>query len=782
MLKKNEILLRVVFVGFWSLSILLGVASGQEIVKIGVPQWTPFVEIKQGVARGPLINALSTVAERCGWELKIVPVESMRGIEKLKAGEIDILVEVSSGEKERDKGLIFTKPRFLLDWPLIFCPRSILGKGLVGLKRKTIAVLENDLVALNFLDELTRLEWDVKPIFVDEVDKLVGLYRENKVQVVMCDSFIGRQLQRSLGFNVRFFVGPISNIRFVALPYKIKLIDHLNNIIKTFSREDFERDFLKDFVEGVPVQGRDWIRWVPILFVVLLISSVVLFNQLSIKSEELYYKYEELKLEIKERIITEEKLRAERDFSRILIETVGAIVLVVDMHGIIVQANRTITQILGYEPEEVMGKFIWDIVSPPHYVFEKYNNSRRKDVLDKPQGFKISIPNCFESICISKNNIIKIIEWRNARLDRGASSNIICAGVDITERKKAEEELKKSEERYRNLFENLQQVFFRVNNEGNLMLISPFVKEFLGYSEEEIIGVSFPWNFLLRDEDIYRLRNFWENDGELVMHDEEIAFKTRKGEKVWGLLSMKKFYDADGEFVGCEGMIRDYSLQKQIQRAIEERAELEKGLKLAHAQMVLSQLNPHFLFNTLNLIARIANIEEAQQTEDVTIRFAKYLRYILRKQTREEFVTLNQELDSIRNLLTIFKKRFEERMDFIIISDDRSLKVRVPFMILQPIVENAVVHGVEGCSKKVTISICTRIENEKLLLTVKDDGMGFDTTNYVEGKGLFSVRERINYYYGVSGTIKINSELGKGTEIKISLPFVENFKLEEKLQ
>lgn len=119
---------------------------------------------------------------------------------------------------------------------------------------------------------------------------------------------------------------------------------------------------------------------------------------------------------------------------------------------------------------------------------------------------------------------------------------------------------------------------------------------------------------------------------------------------------------------------------------------VEQRFSFAQLQLLKSQLNPHFLFNTLNMITLMAQLEEAPVSEEMLVAMSNLLRYSLR--TTEPFAPLNQELKIVEDYMYIQKKRFGERVSWDIDCNIKTDQIEVPVFLLQPLVENAVIHGI----------------------------------------------------------------------------------------
>lgn len=228
--------------------------------------------------------------------------------------------------------------------------------------------------------------------------------------------------------------------------------------------------------------------------------------------------------------------------------------------------------------------------------------------------------------------------------------------------------------------------------------------------------------------------------------------------------------------------MRHYLLTMEEKRVIEEqlhqkeleRANLEQRFSFAQLQLVKSQLNPHFLFNTLNMTTRMAQMEEAPITEEILVALSNLLRYSLR--TTEAFAPLNQELKIVEDYMYIQKKRFGDRIRCTVDCQIRADEVEVPVFLLQPLVENAVIHGINNKENGGHIEIKVNKVDEILQIIVSDDGVGISEEKLKEiqnagsqngrglGIGLGNINKRIKAYYE-QGEVRIDSREGEGTTV-----------------
>ncbi len=215
----------------------------------------------------------------------------------------------------------------------------------------------------------------------------------------------------------------------------------------------------------------------------------------------------------------------------------------------------------------------------------------------------------------------------------------------------------------------------------------------------------------------------------------------------------------------------------KIDYLIHENYEKQLLLKDTKYQMLQAQINPHFLYNTLNSIHWMIRARKNDEAAKMTVALGTILRSALNKQP---YVTVEEELDSLKQYMMIQEYRYRKRVSFSVICQVPEGYL-IPHMTLQPLVENAIYHGVERMLTPCDISVEIKEEGERIVITVRDNGPGmeedelervrtFTAKQKGHGIGLKNIYERLKMAFNLEGDFAIDSVLGKGTVVTIRIP------------
>ncbi|MDP3969990.1 MAG: histidine kinase [Nocardioides sp.] len=210
-----------------------------------------------------------------------------------------------------------------------------------------------------------------------------------------------------------------------------------------------------------------------------------------------------------------------------------------------------------------------------------------------------------------------------------------------------------------------------------------------------------------------------------------------------------------------------------------ELAELDASrtrLMEAEVRALRAQISPHFIYNSLNAIASFVRTDP-ERARELLLEFADFTRYSFRQ--HGQFTTLAEELNSIERYLLLEKARFGERLQVVLRVAPEVLPVTVPFLCLQPLVENAVRHGLEGEAEGGTITIVAEDHDHECLITIEDDGAGEDPERVrralagdpvTDSVGLGNVDERLRAVFGDDHGLVVETAPGAGTRVIVRVP------------
>ena len=215
-----------------------------------------------------------------------------------------------------------------------------------------------------------------------------------------------------------------------------------------------------------------------------------------------------------------------------------------------------------------------------------------------------------------------------------------------------------------------------------------------------------------------------------------------------------------------------------------ELAELDRQAQLvtiAELDALHAQINPHFLFNTLNAIISYSRTQP-ETARRLLIRLASFFRQTLKRQGH--FNSLKEEIEYVNTYLVLEKARFREKIRIEKDIDPALLEYQVPVLTLQPLVENAIKHGVQPMIGPGTVKITARLDNGEMLFIIEDNGVGISLDRLPKvllpgfgsgnGVGMSNVHERLKSLYGEDYGLKIVSEVDKGTSVYIRIPLKEH--------
>jgi two-component system sensor histidine kinase YesM len=227
----------------------------------------------------------------------------------------------------------------------------------------------------------------------------------------------------------------------------------------------------------------------------------------------------------------------------------------------------------------------------------------------------------------------------------------------------------------------------------------------------------------------------------------------------------------------------------RIRELLDSKVKEQENLKKAELRALQAQINPHFLYNTLDTIIWMAESKKTDQVIEIVSALSSFFRISLSK--GKDWITIGEEIGRTRSYLTIQKMRYRDIMDYEIKVDEGVLHNTILKLILQPLVENALYHGIKNKRSGGTITLRAKQKNEnEILLQVEDDGIGFTPEKLAQvqaelndgsgeirlerGFGIDNVNKRIKLYYGKQYGLSIESERNTGTRVALVIPAIKD--------
>jgi len=305
-------------------------------------------------------------------------------------------------------------------------------------------------------------------------------------------------------------------------------------------------------------------------------------------------------------------------------------------------------------------------------------------------------------------------------------------------------------------------------------------RTFLGYAEsveeeEERIGNALRGltrfsDFSSRASEILRhdLDSDWVNIGEEPSAEAVLNFQIPGSPSMWLSLGPRK--GARSYMSRQVRVAKRAVLELAAQYHLLQQHDLKESTARAQIRALQAQINPHFLFNTLNVLASLIHSDSAK-AEQVIEDLAEVFRYAL-ESTRREWVKLDDELRFIESYLQIEQTRFEDRLKYTFDVDPEIRSVRIPPMILQPLVENAVRHGISPNIAGGSVRVAASLDRGRMIITVDDTGAEIgNVPRRGSGIGLANIRERLAHIYGERAVLRLEKPAVSGTRAVLILPY-----------
>ncbi|MDM8000253.1 MAG: PAS domain S-box protein [Dehalococcoidia bacterium] len=469
----------------------------------------------------------------------------------------------------------------------------------------------------------------------------------------------------------------------------------------------------------------------------------------------------------------EEALREERDKAQRYLDVAGVSIEIIDANQIAILMNKKCCEMLGYTESELLGRNWFDMLTPERH------RAKAKAIFAGMISGRTRLDRCIESPVVTKSGQERLIAWYNPTLLKDKSGNVVAvlgSGLDITERRRMEKALLESEERYRTLFEDSRDAIFILDRSGRVMHANRAGLELFGYTEEEIADV----HLLRRAVDPTQSDDFRERAvREGYVRDYEMKLRKKNGSEIDCLLTFTVERDADGNALGYEGIVRDVTDDKRMQRNLSlyitqvTRAQEEERKRIArelHDETVQS-------LSALSLdIQRLAKgrkrlpeeiIRELDQIRQKVTNIADELSR-LSHALRPNVIDHLGLIPALRLLVSDFSKKSGVTARLEVVGAEQRLSPETELGLYR-IVQEAT-RNIRKHAEATEVVISVGFNDGRVTVTITDNGKGFSTPVRLEdfatmGRlGLIGMQERAQL---LNGEFSIHSEPGVGTTIKV---------------
>jgi PAS domain S-box-containing protein len=580
-------------------SLLAGTA-----IKVGAYQNKPLLfQDHDGGIKGIFADILAYIAEEEDWEIEYVHGSWTQGLQNLESSEIDLLGPIAYSQ-ERKKRYDFTYENVLTNWGQIYVNKYSGIESILALKGKKIAVLQNDVYFSNFRRLVKQFGINCRFIEAFEYDDVFKLIEIGKCDAGLVGYLYGHQFERDYDINKTPIILSPQKIHFAVSKSENKsLIVALDRHLRKL-KKDKNSIYYQSINNWIGVDTKSvnisWLLGISggavLLLLIVLFLNQVLRVKVRTRTRELDMKNRALLEEIEQRIKAEQALLENEKEYRSVFENTGTATIIVEDDMIISKINAKAEEMAGYSKAEIEGKMkTSDFVAAEDLVrMAKYHKARKNQNDRYPSEYTFKL--------VDKHGNTKNVFIQTSMIP--GTKRSIASIIDITSRVQAENALRRSEEKYRNILENIEEGYFEIDLVGNLTFFNSSLCKILGHSADELTRINY--RQYSEPEPMEKLNQVFNQISRtrqpLVLADLDI---NRKDGRVITIdLSATPIRDADSEIVGFRGLMRDVSERK---RSEQERRKLEKKLQQAKKMKAIGTLAGGVAHDLNNILSGIVS-------------------------------------------------------------------------------------------------------------------------------------------------------------------------------
>ncbi len=573
-------------------------------IRVGVYQNRPLLfKDSDGNVKGIFADILEYVAAKEGWTIEYKSDTWAQCLKDLKSGKLDVLGAIAYSE-QRDQMYDFTYENIISNWGQIYTGKLSNIESILDFKGKKIAVLQNDIYYKNLSEHVKKLDIECRFTEAFDYEAVLELVEAGKCDAGLVNYLYGHQYDRKYNINRSSIILSPQKIHFAVPKGKNrKLINTLDMYVRNL-KKDKSSIYYQSLSRWIGVDSKQmdpiWIYGAGAgaagLILLVLILNMILRSRVSKRTQELDAKNQALIYEIERRKNVEAALQKNEREYRSVFENTGTATFIVEEDMTISKVNEKAAKMIGYPKLEIEGK-----MKTSNFISRKdlkrltgYHYDRRSENGPQPAEYE------FDLIDRNANTINAFIQISVIPKTKKSIASL----VDITSRVKAEEALKHSEEKYRNIIENIEEGFFELDLEGNLTFFNSALSKITGYSREELVGLNYrQYSSPKTSKTMFEVfTQIFSSKQPIMVADFEI--ESKDGSTLQIDLSAAPILDNDARVTGFRGLMRDVSERKKAEL---ETIKLEKKLQQAQKMNAIGTLAGGVAHDLNNILSGIVS-------------------------------------------------------------------------------------------------------------------------------------------------------------------------------
>ena len=543
-------------------------AERPHLIRVGIFQNRPIVfQDEHGVPQGLYVDLLRKIAEEEDWEIEFVPGSWAEGLKRLRTEEIDLMTSIAY-TKERDKHMDFSSENVLMMWGQVYVKPDSDIQNILDLKGQKVAILKDGINGINFGKLCIGFDVNCQFVVADTYNKVFDLVAGGKVSAGVANNVHGDILAPEYGIRrTPILFNPFSLLFAVPDGKHPELLSAIDNRLADLKRvqNSFYYETLDHWFGGDAARKFRTPRWV--IHAIVIIGGLLLFFLIWI-----YVLNAQVKGRTREAILAVKVAQESERYNRMLFEYSPIGLALCRMDGTLVDVNPAYANIMGRNVEETLKLTYWDI-TPEKYAEQE---AVQLESLETAGQF-----GPYEKEYIHKDGHLIPVRLSGMILEKDSETFILSSVENITERKRAEESLRKSEEKVCLMVSEIKDyAIFMLDQDGKVASWNEGAQHIKGYTSEEIMGEHFSSFYTQEDAGRGKPDKELEAAATQGRFQDEGWRVCKDGLQFWANVIITALRDDSGELVGFSNVTQDITERKQAEEELDKhRKHLEKMIQ-----------------------------------------------------------------------------------------------------------------------------------------------------------------------------------------------------------